>query len=130
MAAAAPCPTRRAVTLTRRARLGAAGHLLRKQRHFGDGSPSDNHPKPTAVPHVSLCTAGQEFSELMPGFLRSWWREDRGSAAVPWDVARTFPVNAPPAPLQAFTPSCKPLGLIAAAVLGEAVKAKPWRGGQ
>lgn len=128
MAAAAPCPMRRAVTLTLHTQPGAAGHLLRKQRHFGDGSPSDSRPKPTAVPRVSLCPAGQEFSEL-PGLPMSWWRENGGSAAVPWDVARTSPVNAPPAPLRPFTPSCKPRGLIAAAVLGEAVKAEPWRGG-
>lgn len=83
MAAAAPCPMRRAVTLTLHTQPGAAGHLLRKQRRFGDGSPSDNHPKPTAVPRASLCPAGQEFSELMPGFLMSWWRENGGSAAVP-----------------------------------------------
>lgn len=42
------------------------------------------------------------------------------------DMPRTFPVNAPTTLLRHFTPSCKPLGLIAAAVLGEAVKAEPW----
>lgn len=50
MAAGAPCPARRARTLTCRARLGAAARLLRKQGRFGDGFPSDSCPKPTCVP--------------------------------------------------------------------------------
>lgn len=41
------------------------------------------------------------------------------------DVPRTFPVNAHLVLLLHITPSCKPLGLIAAAMLGEAVKAEP-----
>lgn len=43
------------------------------------------------------------------------------------DVPKTFPVNAPLTLLRHFTPSCKPLGLIATVVLGEAVKAEPQR---
>lgn len=40
-------------------------------------------------------------------------------------MPRTFPVSAPAPPLRRCTPSCKPLGMLATAVLGEAVKAEP-----
>lgn len=143
-----PCATqggRAAVTLTCHARPGAAG----KQRRFGDGSPSDSPaPSQTHVRlrgSVSLCPT----CVLIP--VPSWAGVFRAGAWVADELEGEsglcssavgcgedfvagvmcqgpFPLNAPPAPLRPFTPSCKPLGLIAAAVLGEAVKAEPWGG--